>query len=592
MAKKTTPKKAVQKEKAARKTGKSPETGTRRSRHTSKDKWKAVAARRWPAVVRPIARDLETEGILDPRQAAIAGIAQARLSAMQQSAVVPGPAAGAAPPPIPPATGGSNWTPLGPLAIPNGQTYSTARVLVSGRVTAIAIDPSVPDTVYLGTAQGGVWKSTDNGVTWEPQTDNEVSLATGALAIDPNSPQIIYAGTGEGNFSGDSYYGLGILKSVNGGGIWTSLASGPFSGNRFSRIIVDPSSGTPATRLFAATNYGLYRSIDGGVNWTKLTTGLPANGAATDIAHDGATNTLYVAFWGAGIYRSTNANLASPTFAQLTSGLPAATATAPNGVTRIALGMSASNPSTVYALMSNNTTSPPATAYTVDKFYVTANSGATWSRIALPGGNIGTQGFYNLAVNIDPTTPDIVYLSGISLWKAVKSGSVWTITDIGGKYHPDNHVLTFRPGNHLVLWAGSDGGVYRSPDGGTNWDDSVNKGLCVMQMEFIDQHPSSTAVVFSGTQDNGTEQYRGTPVFYHADEGDGGYAIVNQSNPTNIVSTYYGASPKLSTQGGKFGTWTSVAMGIGGTDALFYPPMAACKTNTNALALGTTVVNY
>ena len=386
MAKKTTPKKAVQKEKAARKTGKSPETGTRRSRHTSKDKWKAVAARRWPAVVRPIARDLETEGILDPRQTAIAGIAQARLSAMQQSAVVPGPAAGAAPPPIPPATGGSNWTPLGPLAIPNGQTYSTARVLVSGRVTAIAIDPSVPDTVYLGTAQGGVWKSTDNGVTWEPQTDNEVSLATGALAIDPNSPQIIYAGTGEGNFSGDSYYGLGILKSVNGGGIWTSLASGPFSGNRFSRIIVDPSSGTPATRLFAATNYGLYRSIDGGVNWTKLTTGLPANGAATDIAHDVATNTLYVAFWGAGIYRSTNANLASPTFAQLTSGLPAATATAPNGVTRIALGMSASNPSTVYALMSNNTTSPPATAYTVDKFYVTAefrrdvvaNSAARW----------------------------------------------------------------------------------------------------------------------------------------------------------------------------------------------------------------------
>ena len=112
-----------------------------------------------------------------------------------------------------------------------------------------------------------------------------------------------------------------------------------------------------------------------------------------------------------------------------------------------------------------------------------------------------------------------------------------------------------------------------------------------MQLEFIDQHPSSTAVVFSGTQDNGTEQYRGTPVFYHADEGDGGYAIVNQSNPTNIVSTYYGASPKLSTQGGKFGTWTSVAMGIGGSDALFYPPMTACKTNTNALALGTTVVN-
>lgn len=577
---------------AARKTGTTTGAGPNRSRYTSKSEWKAVAANRWPDAIRPIARNLETEGSSDPQQAAIVGArsAQARLSAIQQTAVAPGPAAAGGPLPTPPTTGASNWTPLGPLAIPNGQTYTAARVLVSGRVTAIAVDPSAPDTVYLGTAQGGVWKSTDNGVSWDPLTDNEVSMAIGALAIDQNSPLIVYAGTGEGNFSGDSYYGAGILKSVNGGGTWTSLASGTFAGNRFSRIIVDPTSGTPATRLFASTDGGLYRSTDGGVTWAQLITGLPTSGAATDIAHDQATNTLYVAFWGAGIYKSMNANAATPAFTQLTSGLPTTTASAPNGVTRIALGISASNPSTVYALMSNNTTSG-TTAYTVDKFYVTANSGTSWSPIALPAGNIGTQGFYNLAVSVDPTTPDIVYLSGISLWKAVKSGSVWTITDIGGKFHPDNHVLAFRPGNHLVLWAGSDGGVYRSADGGTNWDDSVNKGLCIMQMEFIDQHPSSTAVVFSGTQDNGTEQYRGNPVFYHADEGDGGYTVVNQANPTNIVSTYYGASPKLSTQGGKFGTWASVATGIGGTGALFYPPVAACATNPSALALGTTVVN-
>jgi photosystem II stability/assembly factor-like uncharacterized protein len=558
---------------------------------------------------------LETEGSLNPQQAAAAGArsAQARLLAMQQATVVPGPAAAGAPPPVPPATGTSNWTPLGPLAIPNGQTYSAAgaRVLVSGRVTAIAIDPSTPDTVYLGTAQGGVWKSTDNGVSWEPRTDNEVSLAIGALALDPHSPQVIYAGTGEGNFSGDSYYGAGILKSVNGGGTWTNLGNDApdwmFSGNRFCRIIVDRTSGTPATRLFAATTNGLFRSTNGGVKWSPLGAGLPTNTAATDIAHDASANALYVAFWGAGIYKSTNADADSPTFAQLNSGLPSATATAPNGVSRIALGISASNSSTVYALMANNDETPydpqqdgAPFNHAIDKFYVTTNSGASWSPIPLPLEpvttvpglvGIGGQGDYDIAINVDPTTPDIVYLSGISLWKAVKSGSTWTITDIGDKYHPDNHALTFRPGNHLVLWAGSDGGVYRSPDGGTNWDDSVNKGLCIMQMEFIDQHPSSTAVIFSGTQDNGTEQYRGTPVFYHADDGDGGYTIVNQSNPSNIVGTYYGTSPKLSTQGGKFGTWIPVDKGIGGTGALFYPPVVACKTNASALALGTTVVN-
>ena len=112
-----------------------------------------------------------------------------------------------------------------------------------------------------------------------------------------------------------------------------------------------------------------------------------------------------------------------------------------------------------------------------------------------------------------------------------------------------------------------------------------------MQMEFIDQHPTSPAVVFSGTQDNGTEQYRGSPVFTHADDGDGGFVVVNQNDPTHVVSTYYYPSPKLSTQGGKFGTWNSVANGIGGTNTLFYPPMTACRTNASALALGTTVVN-
>jgi photosystem II stability/assembly factor-like uncharacterized protein len=615
MAKKAAKKKPARKTKAqkSKTTAKRPAKG--RS-FTSKDKWKQVAARRWPAVERPVARAMETEGSLgaplggastqplaayaQPAAGAsaqpiadVAGeqMAASRLVALQGAAVIaPGAAAGA--PPTPPATGSNNWTPLGPMAIPFGQTYGGARVLVSGRVTAIAVDPATPDTIYIGSAQGGIWKSTDNGTSWDPKTDNEVSLAIGALALDPNSPLIVYVGTGEGNFSGDSYYGLGILKSTDGGATWVNLASATFAGNRFCRLVVDSGSGTPgtpSTRLFAATQGGLYRSNDGGVTWTLLTSGLPAGAMATDVLLDAPTNTAYVAFWGKGIYKSTNANAAA-TFTLLTSGLPVATAAAPNGATRIALGMAPSNPSTVFALMSNNDATPAA-SYTIDKFYVTTNGGTSWTPIALPAGNIGRQGFYNLAVSVDPSTPDIVYLSATSLWKAVKSSGNWTITDIGVAFHPDNHVLTFRPSDHLKLWAGSDGGIYRSWDGGVTWDDSVNKGLCLTQMEFIDQHPSSTAVVFGGTQDNGTEQYRGTPVFTHADDGDGGFVVVNQSDPTHVVSTYYSPSPKLSTQGGKFSTWTSVASGLGGANSLFYPPMTACRTNATALALGTTVVN-
>jgi photosystem II stability/assembly factor-like uncharacterized protein len=534
-------------------------------------------------------------------------MAASRLVALAQATTLaaPGAAAAAAPgaavaPPTTPVAGSSNWTLLGPMAIPFGQTYGGARVLVSGRVTCVAIDPTAADTIYLGTAQGGVWKSTDNGTTWEPKTDNENSMAIGALALDPNSPQIVYAGTGEGNFSGDSYYGLGILKSTNGGATWANLAAATFFGNRFCRLVVDGGSGNPATRLFAATQNGLYRSQDGGATWALLTSGLPAGAMATDASLDAPTNTLYVAFWGKGIYKSTNANAVTPSFSQLTSGLPVATAASPNGVTRIALGMAPSSPSTVFALMANNDVTQymqhvgAPYNYAIDKFYVTTNAGTSWSAIALPGpvtDGIGGQGFYNLAVAVDPSTPDIVYLSAISLWKAVKPSTVWNITDIGGAFHSDNHAVAFRPGDHLKLWAGSDGGIYRSTDGGVTWDDSVNKGLCLAQMEFIDQHPTSPAVVFGGTQDNGTEQYRGTVVFNHADDGDGGFVIVNQSDPTHVVSTYYYPSPKLSTLGGEFGTWSAVDSNIGGTNTLFYPPLTACRTNAGALALGTNALN-
>jgi photosystem II stability/assembly factor-like uncharacterized protein len=587
-------KKAIKAKIQSKKVTKAPLAKAERSKakapaYTSKAAWKKAGARQWPPPDDPLQRHSETEADLALSAAPSADSmtpGRLRLAALQFAQTMASPApetpGGGT---VPPTSGGSNWTQLGPLAIPNGQTYGGARVLVTGRVTAIAIDPSAPDTIYLGSAQGGVWKTNDGGLSWDPKSDNEVSLAIGALTLDPNFPNIVYVGTGEGNFSGDSYYGLGILKSVDGGNTWTNLASTTFPGVRFCRLVVTPSTGSPATQLFAATTAGLFRSQNGGSSWTILTSGLPA-GEATDVVMDPLNpSTIYVAFWGQGIYSCTNANAAAPTFIQLTSGLPLAAATPPNGFTRVSLGISLTSPQTVYALMANNKD------YTVDKFYVTTNGGSSWSAIALPSGSIGGQGFYNLAVNVDLTTPDIVYLSGISLWKAVKSGTVWTITDIGGLFHPDNHALAFRPANHLALYAASDGGIYKSSDGGTTWDDSINKGLGITQFEFIDQHPTSTAVVFGGTQDNGTEQYRGTPVFNHADDGDGGFVVVNQNDPTNVVSTYYNPSPKLSTQGGKFGTWTNVSTGIVGTAALFYPPMTACRTNPSLLAIGTNVVN-
>jgi photosystem II stability/assembly factor-like uncharacterized protein len=509
---------------------------------------------------------------------------------------VVGRAPGAAAPPlrIAPAAGASNWVPLGPTAIPNGQTYGGNRVLVTGRVTAILVDPFNSATLYVGTAQGGIWKSVDGGTRWTPTTDNEASLAIGALAMDPSNRLTIYAGTGEGNFSGDSYYGAGLLKTTDGGTTWTNLGASTFTGTRFSRLAATP--GTPL-RVFAATGLGLYRSTDGGATWTAMTSGLPPGVPATDVAIDpDSPSTVYAAFWNRGIFRCTNAGAATPTWTRLAGGLPSPGSAAPNGFTRVAIAISPSSPTTLYALFANNDTQSPPPGppyqYAIDKLYRSTDGGNAWRAVPLPGGagaGIGGQGFYNLNVAVDPTTPDIVFLSGISLWKGVRdpASDVWMFTDVGGAFHPDNHALTFDPSNHLVIYAGSDGGLYRSADGGASWSDGINEGLCITQFEFIDQHPSSDVVVLGGTQDNGTEQYRNSPVFYHADDGDGGFCVIDQ---TTCLSTYYGNSPKRSLQGGKFGSWDAVWTGIAG-GGLFYPPMTADDTNPANVAFGTDRIN-
>jgi len=531
----------------------------------------------------PLARH---EGLKVDREVGSEGqsLADLRLTALEHARAMP-------------ISGEGKWVQLGPTAIPKVQTYGGARVLVTGRITSIVVDPTNSNTLYVGAAQGGVWKTTDQGKTWRPTSDNEFSLAIGALAIDPKHPQTLYAGTGEGNFAIDSYYGSGILKTTDGGDTWEQLGSGLFTGVRFCRLAIHP---TTPTILFAATTAGrdgdpnplfkggLYRSMNGGTTWTQMTNGLPSISAtvrgATDIVIDPNTpDTAYVAFWAGGVYRTSNAKAASPTWTKLTNGLPI------GNFSRIALGVAPSSPQTLYALIAD----AARPNYYINQFYRTTDGGNSWSAILLPldptsrANNIDKQGFYNLNVAVDPTTPDIVYLSGISLWKATRNTitDTWVFADIGGSFHPDNHSFAFDPTNHQIIYAGSDGGIYTSIDAGATWSDAINRGLCITQCEFMEQHPTSDAVIFIGTQDNGTEQFRNSPVFYHADGGDGGFVAIDQTNPQNVLSTYNGLSPKLSTTGGAYGSWIPVSRCLFG-NAVFYPPLALDQSHQKNCAIG------
>jgi photosystem II stability/assembly factor-like uncharacterized protein len=492
-------------------------------------------------------------------------------------------------------SGRHRWIQLGPTWHPNGQTYSDARVNVSGRITAIVIDPSNTDTIYVGAAQGGVWKSTNGGKNWIPTSDDAFSLAIGALAIDENDSMVLYAGTGEANFGGDSQYGLGLIKTTNGAKSWkakgideSSILDAPsgivgFLGSRFSRLAINPRNSSMILAATVASDRptvasGIYRSTDGGEKWKRMGNGLPPVNTvgATDVIIDPSNSDVaYAAFFGDGVYKTTNLNASDPHWTKLTLGVPS------GSFNRIVLGISRSSPNTIYALLSNPN-------YVIDKFFTSSDGGSSWNSIPLPNGNIGGQGFYNINIAINPKDKNTVYLSGISLWKAVYDPSTnkWNISDIGKRIHPDNHAFAFNPDNPEIIYAGCDGGIYRSTDAGRSWDDSINLGLSITQFEFMDQHPTSDKIILAGTQDNGTLRYDGEEKFYHSDDGDGGYVCIDPNQPKNMWHTYYSLSPAFSDNGGDYGSWQDLGETIFNDPSEFYPPLTLDKSNPNNVAIG------
>jgi photosystem II stability/assembly factor-like uncharacterized protein len=483
--------------------------------------------------------------------------------------------------------GASNWAPMGPQAIPNGQSLGGAtRLLVTGRITGIAIHPTTPSTMYVTGARGGVWKTTDGGATWIPKSDNEISLAIGAIGMAPSAPDTLYVGTGEGNiyylvthFStsslNESYQGSGLLKSTNGGDDWAVQGAAEFTGAAFYQIAVHPTNPDIA---YAATTAGLYRTTNGGTLWSLVGGGLPAISAsvlaATSVLIDPTNgNNVWVAFWGSGVYECSNAAAASPMWTA-SAGFPT------SNLTRISLAVSSSSPSTVYALAADAQTNYRAV------YRTTGGIGGAWSQLTY-GGATPTVTSSRCVIAVDISTPDIVYFGGTSLHKLMRDTMIntWSASDVGQDIHADHRTFAAHPSVHLTVFAGTDGGIYQTDDGGTVWSDRINKGICITQFEFLDMHPSEPAYAFSGTQDNGTDQYRTSEVFYHSADGDGAAVAVDHNDPRNVMIEHFSISPERSTQAGQLGTFADISAGLSG-GSLFYPPMALDQADQNRLAFG------
>ena len=463
------------------------------------------------------------------------------------------------------------WTPLGPAPIGTGTT-------TSGRLNTIVVDPTNTSTIYLGAATGGVWKTTDGGANWSPLTATQCSNAMGAIALDPSNPQTIYAGTGEENFSGDSYYGCGVLKSTDGGVTWTQTGASVFApsgpGASIGKIAIHPS--TPST-LLVASSFGLYRSTNAGGTYTQVLAGI-----ATDVVIDPTNaNIMYAAngnIFGAatnGVYKSTNGGA---NWSLLAGGLPT------SGVGRIALAISASSPSTIYATIQDSGT------FGLRGVWKTTDSGATWTQLSATNASCATQCWYDMAISVDPTNANTVYFSGFSLYKSTDGGAAFT--DIGTTIHVDHHAFAFLPGAPSTIFAGSDGGIFKSTNGGGSWT-SLNNTLNITQFYGgMGVHPTDANIFLSGTQDNGTLLTTGSQTWTPVIGGDGGFSEIDFTTPTTAYGeTQWGGSfsgPRKTTTLGTSNSFSQVLTGINLNDsAQFIPPLIMSRTNSSTLYFGT-----
>jgi hypothetical protein len=345
------------------------------------------------------------------------------------------------------------------------------------------------------------------------------------MALDPKDPTIVYAATGEGN---GGLNGCGVLRSGDGGNTWTNgshrVAFDRGTGGPFLSLIVDPATAGSASSsiLLGATlfsNAGIVRSVNSGASWTGVMNTGPASSI---VAHPTKPGTFYAGnrvttpASSRGVYRSNDVGLTW-------SPLPAPPVDA-NSVGRVEVAMSKAAPGIVWALIGDRNTGGFLGLFKYDE------ATSTWTQLAADGvtSAFGGQQTYDLVLAVDPANPQRIYIAGVGAFRSLDGGA--TFKRMAVDVHVDWHVIVFDPNDPTILWAGTDGGVYLSTDGGDSWS-SRSAGLAITQFyPGISVHPQGTRIS-GGSQDNGTHVFTGTPFWDAFIGGDGGYTAINYANP-------------------------------------------------------------
>uniref|UniRef100_E6Q316 Glycoside hydrolase n=1 Tax=mine drainage metagenome TaxID=410659 RepID=E6Q316_9ZZZZ len=393
------------------------------------------------------------------------------------------------------------WIAASPMPLP-ALHWRFIGPLRGGRTVAVSGVRQAPNTFYMASVNGGVWKTTNAARTWSPIFDAESSGSVGALAVAPSDPNILYVGSGEGLRRPDLSVGNGLYRSNDAGKTWHHL--GLRSGEQIQHIAVDPRD---PNRLFVAVlghpygpnaQRGLYRSTDGGAHFTRVLGGGPDLGAVDVRIDPSDPQIVYAALWASrngpwvlqtvyehphqdGLFKSTDGGT---TWTKLTDGLP-------KRVGRIGIAIAPSNPNRVYAVVARGNACG---------IYRSDNAGASWRLTDAENRVCGrTEDFAEMAV--DPRNANIVYSVNTSTWRSYDGGSTWSAMK-GAPGGDDYHTVWLDPldPSHIIL--GADQGATVSVDGGKTWSSWYNQPTA--EMYHVNVSAGYPYWVCGGQQESGS----------------------------------------------------------------------------------------
>ncbi len=497
----------------------------------------------------------------------------------------------------------TSWYPLGPndYAIPDNSYWEPG----IGRINCIAFHPTIASTYWVGVAQGGVWKTVDNGQSWTPLTDNLPILRISDICVNPVNTDEIYISVGDMAYFGaglsldnrkrHTHYGLGVYKTTDGGQTWNptglALQQTDYDFSLTCKVLIHPSN---SLDLVAAGTHGIWKSADAGVSWTQV-----HDSIIWDMERDPVDPQVIYASTGyratlqqgsASIMKSTDFGA---TWTVLPTGIPAR-----GVVQRIELAVSPTDHNYVYALCAGMDAGFAA-------LYRSTDAGTSWVQQSTSpnilewgdGFGGGGQGWYDLAIIVDAADRNTIYTGGINMWASTDGGVNWNGCSLwynsnGSSLHADQHQFAHNPlsGKYYVC---NDGGLYATNQIQIgSWDDvnnlpgyvwpttweKLSAGMQTTSFYRCSTSPAAPGNLIAGAQDNGTYFYDGS-IWHNIFGGDGMECILHPSDPL----TLYGSSQYGYLSGSNDGGLSSFGVNVTGEAGEWTTPYLLDPTNPDIM---------